>query len=139
MKYTVKRSLPPGFTLVEVMVAMVITLIVMGGAYRTLTDENVNHDQSEKILDMQNNARVALERITRDVRRAGSLGCGGNLVANTIKNTVIIDPPATTFVNDYTIASNLAVPPGWNWDGGQSILSMLKDLALGGTNVNFLS
>ena len=134
MKFTKKRGLPPGFTLVEVMVSMVIALIVMGGVYRTLADEDINHDRSEKILDMQNNARVAIERIARDVRRIGSFGCGGTLAASTLKNTGLmstVPPTETTFVNQYTA--------GVLWDGSEAILSSLVTAAGGGTSINFLS
>ena len=75
-----------GYTLVEIMVAMVITLIVMGGVYRALVDDTVSQEQGEKILEMQSNARIVLDRIARDVRRTGFLGCGGTQVANTLSN-----------------------------------------------------
>jgi prepilin-type N-terminal cleavage/methylation domain-containing protein len=128
MKFVKKSYLPPGFTLVEIMVSMVITLIVMGGVYRTLADEDINHDRSEKILDMQNNARSAMERIARDVRRTGSLGCGGELAKNTLKNSVTTD---TAFISQYTA--------GAPWTGGEAILSTLVTAAGAGTSINFLS
>lgn len=131
-----KRCLPPGYTLVEIMISMVIALIVMGGVYRTLADEDINHDQSEKILDMQNNARVAIERIARDVRRTGSLGCGGTLASSTLNNWTIAE---TDFINKYTIASTTAVPPGLDWNGTKAILSVLKDTDVPVANVNYLS
>jgi type IV pilus assembly protein PilW len=65
-----------GYTLVEVMVAMVISLIVLGGVYKAITDESINLAKDEAVLDMQNNARVALARIGGDLRRAGFFGCG---------------------------------------------------------------
>jgi type IV pilus assembly protein PilW len=68
-----------GFTLVEVMVAMVISLIVLGGVYRAITDETINFAKDEAVLDMQNNARVAIARIAGDLWRTGFFGCGGKL------------------------------------------------------------
>jgi type IV pilus assembly protein PilW len=70
-----------GFTLVEVMVAMVISLIVLGGVYRAITDETINLAREEAVLDMQNNARVAIAMIAGDVRRAGFFGCGAGKVS----------------------------------------------------------
>lgn len=134
MGYAQKKYLPPGFTLVEIMVAMVITLIVMGGVYQTLRDEDVNHDRSEKILDMQNNARVALERVVRDIRRTGSLGCGGDLAANTLSNTVTTE---TDFIQRLTV--NPASPSPDNWLADKPILSTLVDKAGAGSGINFLS
>lgn len=135
MNFLTQRHSPPGFTLVEVMVAMLITFIVMGGVYRTLSDEGVSHERSEKILDMQNNARVALERIVRDVRRTGFLGCGGTLDTDNLMNSVTTP---TTFVNKYTVGEVLVDPPGLYREYNEEILPLLKGLAAGGTPVNFL-
>ena len=96
---------PRGYTLVEIMVAMVITLIVMGGVYRAMVDENVNQERSENILDMQNNARVAMAGMVKDIRRAGFLGCGGDLAANTLTNI----GSNSSYINGLTIAQ---APPG---------------------------
>ena len=80
------RQKQSGYTLVEIMVAMVITLIVMGGVYNTLTTETVNTEKEQMLIDMQMNARVILDRIARDIRAAGFEGCGGTLAANTLSN-----------------------------------------------------
>jgi len=116
-----KRCLPPGYTLVEIMVAVFITLVVMGGVYRTLRDESVNQERSEQILDMQNNARVALDRIARDVRRAGFLGCSGIPKANTLNNR-----GPNSWVQPFTIA-DATLPGGADWDGGGAILTQVVD------------
>lgn len=119
MNFPLQRHNPRGFTLVEIMVSMLIALIVMGGVYRTLSDESIEHDRSEKILDMQNNARVAMGRIVKDVRRAGFLGCGGEPVA--------IMPIA--FGTDATRIGQLtiAAPTVRNMQNYSSILKQLID------------
>lgn len=81
------RQKQSGYTLVEIMVAMVITLIVMGGVYNTLTTETVNTEKEQMRIDMQMSARLILDRIARDIRAAGFEGCGGTLAANTLKNS----------------------------------------------------
>ena len=68
-----------GYSLVEVMVAMVISLIVLAGVYKTITDETIMVERDEAVLDMQNNARAAMARIAGDLRRTGFFGCGGKL------------------------------------------------------------
>jgi type IV pilus assembly protein PilW len=99
-----------GFTLVEVMVAMVISLIVLGGVYKAITDETVNLAKEEAVLDMQNNARVALARISGDIRRAGFFGCGakkrsypaGGSFPASIPDTIDFSPdaPASSTTSD---------------------------------------
>jgi prepilin-type N-terminal cleavage/methylation domain-containing protein len=111
MNFSLQRHNPPGFTLVEIMVSMVIALIVMGGVYQTLVDESVEHDRSEKILDMQNNARVVLGRLTRDVRNAGFLSCGGDQLVNTLPNA----GTGATMIGELTVARVpvlVSDPPG---------------------------
>jgi len=119
-----------GYTLVEIMVAMLIIFIVMGGVYRTISDETLNMDRQEKILDMQNNARVVIERLTRDLRRTGFMGCGGVLSANTVANTGT--GTDATWVDQYTQAVN---PPGQDWNGNTS---MLDEIRAHRVNVDYL-
>ena len=100
------RQKQSGYTLVEIMVAMVITLIVMGGVYNTLTTETVNTEKEQMRIDMQMNARVILDRIARDIRAAGFKGCGGTLAANTLSNN-----GATDVLQTYTTTGTTATLP----------------------------
>lgn len=118
----------PGYTLVEIMVSLLIVFIIMGGVSRTITDETVNMDRQEKILDMQNNVRAVMERLSRDLRRTGSMGCGGEQTANTLSNA----GSNNTWVNQYTQAVS---PPGQDWDG---LSSMLGEIMTNGVNVDYL-
>lgn len=81
-----RRHKQSGYTLVEIMVAMVITLIVMGGVYNTFTRETVNTEKEQMRIDMQMSGRVILDLISRDIRAAGFEGCKGTLAANTLSN-----------------------------------------------------
>ena len=89
-----------GYSLVEVMVAMVISLIVLSGVYRVITDETVNAAREEAVLDMQNNARVAMARIAGDLRRTGFFGCGGKLSADTVTGGYTYPPTSIVFTNN---------------------------------------
>ena len=60
-----------GYTLVEIMVVMLISFIVLGGVYKAITTESIEMDKEEIILDMQLNARAALDIIAADIRKAG--------------------------------------------------------------------
>jgi len=61
----------PGFTLIELMIAMVVGLIVLGAVYNLFTVQNKQLGNQEIITEMQQNARIAMDMITRDVRLAG--------------------------------------------------------------------
>ena len=86
------------------MVALFISVIVMGGIYKAIQDETINLEKDEAILDMQNNVRVALERITKDLRKTGFFGCGGTEIYKPASFT--FPPAAITFAGDDSDSSN---------------------------------
>jgi len=60
-----------GFTLIELMVAVVIALIVMGGTYYAFQFQHRAYITEEKITEMQQNLRAAMLMLERDIRWAG--------------------------------------------------------------------
>jgi type IV pilus assembly protein PilW len=60
-----------GFTLVELMIAMALGLIVLGAMYSVFTIQNKHFSNQEQIVEMQQNARMAIEIIGREIRMAG--------------------------------------------------------------------
>jgi prepilin-type N-terminal cleavage/methylation domain-containing protein len=61
-----------GFSMVELMVAMTITLIVSGAIYGLLTSGNTAFRREPELADRQQNIRVAMDLISRDVYNAGA-------------------------------------------------------------------
>lgn len=68
---TRKRPSSAGFSLIEVMVAMVIFLIVTGAIFGLLQAGRVDKSRSSTRTDMLKNARVAIHLIGRDALNAG--------------------------------------------------------------------
>jgi type IV pilus assembly protein PilW len=62
---------PAGFTLVELMIAMLLGIIVLGAMYGVFTIQNKHLTNQEQIVEMQQNARMAIDHITREIRMAG--------------------------------------------------------------------
>jgi prepilin-type N-terminal cleavage/methylation domain-containing protein len=60
-----------GFTLMEVMIAMVIFLVVTGAIYGLLRAGNLDRNRSSRRTDTLKNARAALQLIGRDAVNAG--------------------------------------------------------------------
>lgn len=60
-----------GFTLVELLVAMAVGLVVLGAMYAVFTMQNRELIQQDMVTAMQQNARAALEMMTREIRMAG--------------------------------------------------------------------
>ena len=76
-----------GFTLVELMVAMVIGLLILGGVSVMLINSNRNYNTTDSNARLQENARFAIQFITSDLRRAGYFGCSDDIsVVNSTLN-----------------------------------------------------
>jgi type IV pilus assembly protein PilW len=61
----------PGFTLIELIIAMAVGLIVLGAVYGVFTIQNKSFKTQEQIVEMQQNTRVAMDMMTREIRMAG--------------------------------------------------------------------
>jgi prepilin-type N-terminal cleavage/methylation domain-containing protein len=60
-----------GFTLVELMVAVVLSAIAVVAIYRGYTSFSQSSDAQEQIIEMQQNLRIGMQWIEKDLRRAG--------------------------------------------------------------------
>lgn len=65
-----KRTIS-GFTLVELIIAMAIGLIILGALYSVFTMQNRTLSIQEQMTEMQQNARIGMEIMLRDIRMAG--------------------------------------------------------------------
>lgn len=71
-----------GFTLVELMIAMVLGLIVIGGVIAMFIGTQQTSRTQEASSRVQETGRLAVELIARDARQAGFHGCRGGDVNN---------------------------------------------------------
>ena len=60
-----------GFSLIELMIAMVVTLIVTGAIYGLLAGGNSAFRREPELADRQQNARIAMAMIATDIENAG--------------------------------------------------------------------
>jgi len=65
-------SVSDGFTLVEVLISMMITLIVMSAVFGLLSRGQATFRREPEIADMQQTARSALDMVSRDALQAGA-------------------------------------------------------------------
>lgn len=90
-----------GFTLVELMIAIVISSIIMLGVVSLYSTSRKGHKTNEAIARIQENMRFAANMITRDIRMAGYAGCKSGSVSNVLKDTSSLptnfDNPVTGF------------------------------------------
>jgi type IV pilus assembly protein PilW len=64
-----------GFTLVEILVAVVISLFLIAGAVQMYVANKQTYRFNDALARMQENGRYALERMGSDLRMAGFWGC----------------------------------------------------------------
>ena len=67
--YRLKRC--KGLTLIELLVAMAISAVLIAAIYRTFIGQHRTYTAQEQVVDMQQNARVAINRMMREIRMAG--------------------------------------------------------------------
>ena len=78
-----------GFTIIELVAAMAITMMIMGATATALFSGNKNQTVADELADGRRNARLALKLLERDIRGAGSqvfdtvTPCGGTIFAAT--------------------------------------------------------
>ncbi len=88
-----------GFTLIEIMAAVLISSILMLGAMQMFINTKQTYDLQSQMAKMQNNARFIMDELTREIRMAGYFGCNAT-------------PPVTTAATPITVTELLGTTDG---------------------------
>jgi type IV pilus assembly protein PilW len=84
----VRLSRASGFTLIELMVAMLLGLVVIAGVGSLFLSNQQVYRSNKALSDVQDSARIAFEMMARDVRAAGLSGCeNSGRIANVVKGS----------------------------------------------------
>src|SRR4030042_1712384 len=73
---------PKGVTLLELLIALLISAILIAGIYRTFIYQQRTYATQEQVADMQQNVRVAINRMIREIRMVGFGGKNENTNGN---------------------------------------------------------
>lgn len=98
-----------GFSLVELMIAITLALIVVGAIGYFYLGTRQAYRSTDNLSQLQENQRVALDVIARDIRMAGYVGCV-NIAGSQIN--VIANPPAPS-TTPSTMAQIYKDGAGW--------------------------
>jgi type IV pilus assembly protein PilW len=71
-----------GFTLIEVLIAMAVSLIILGSAYSVFISQQKSTVVQTNVSDIHQNLRAAMDFLVRDIRMAGYSGTDISGVAN---------------------------------------------------------
>jgi len=145
-----------GVTLIELLIALVLSAILTGGIYRTFIHQQKSYTTREQVADMQQNVRVAINRVMREIRMAGF----GNIqavlpvtfpgIGRTYPNVVNSDAPvagALTIVSAIGGTAILTAQPGGPLASNQIQVNTLADfdtnnkryLSIGGLESHFIT
>jgi type IV pilus assembly protein PilW len=101
-----------GFTLIELLIGIAISGIVVTAFYGLYVAQSKSYTTQDQVAEMQQNARVAIDMIVRDVRMAGfgkpAVAVNGFLNAITAGNNVNNSTDQITVVAAYDEVSTLA-------------------------------
>lgn len=75
-----------GFSLVELMVALTLGLVIIGGVISIFLANQQAFRTTEGLNRLQENARISFELMARELRQAGGNPCGTRRVANVLRS-----------------------------------------------------
>ena len=98
------KSKSPGFTLVELMVAITIGLIILAVLSQVYVGSKRTYRSQEALSRLQENGRYAIDFLGRDLRVAGYMGCiGPGAAFNNIANPISGWTPLNTTTSPPTL------------------------------------
>lgn len=110
-----RRDAVGGLTLVELMIAMMLGLLVVGSASAIFISNRQTYRATEGLGRVQENGRMAFELLSRDLREAGGTPCGNAERQEPLKIVNILTNPTTrwwTNWNNGITGYEAAIPGG---------------------------
>ncbi len=98
---TRSRQRQHGLSIIEIMVAITVSLILLAGVVQILVSSKQTYQVQDVVGRLQENGRFAIDFITNETRAAGYMGCS-NLWRT---DPVIVTNPAVTFDSDNILQS----------------------------------
>jgi len=119
------RSRFDGFTLVEMMVAITISLIILVAVSSLFVSTKRTYNEQDRQAKMQEGARFALNFLTYDLRQAGYFGCLDDINTQTVNSTV--NASASLFLNALIPIEGIENAAGsWHPSGNTTLPAGIK-------------
>ena len=130
-----------GLSLIELMIALVLGLLITAGVIQVFVANKQTYRVTDAHSRLQDNARFALEILSRDIRSAGYSGCR---VTEKMNVTQIANAPIPTEMTENTMITGIEADSATTWNtgvpvalgaviGGTDIISMQHGTSCGGT------
>ena len=111
------RNSQRGFSLVELMIALLITALVMAGVYTTFVVQQRSFTAQDQVAETQGSSKIAFDMIVNDIRNAG-YGYPGDEA-----------PRINGFTGAVTINDPSLSPPGPNGSDFLTLIGGFRDIA----------
>jgi prepilin-type N-terminal cleavage/methylation domain-containing protein len=119
-----------GFTLIELLISMAILGVVLASLTSLFVSQSRHHTAQNEILQMQGNARAAMEFVTRTIRGGSAdAGAGGIRICNTL-NGGICNPSINSgrIIENIILIENMGTSThAFQLDGTNRTLDYRKD------------
>lgn len=111
-----------GLTLIEMMVALALSLFLLAGITYVVVNSNKNYNTTDSLSRLQENARFAMEFLARDLRRTGYVGCANEVTSvHSTLNDGAMGPSFTVIPIDGV--DNLGTNSAWAGSGDNVVLA----------------
>lgn len=129
-----------GLSLVELMIAMLLGLILVGGVIEVFLSSRASYRLSSALSEVQENGRFAMNFIVHDARQAGYSGCNADInpVNALDTDSPDYDPSVLSFqygVNGYDGSGTAAATTSWSPNLTAPLYTNLTNKPIPGTDV----
>jgi len=115
-----------GFTLIELMISIVISSVIVAAGYTVLTTTHKATISNERAVGTQQNVRVAMELIARDIKQAGfGMPMAPNTPVGGTAGNCATDATGTTTAAIRPVDNNSAIPLTAVNDTGADTISLV--------------
>lgn len=87
------RKKSQGLALIELMIAMVLGLVIIGAVTGVLLSNTQSFRTTKSLSQIQDSARLGFEVMARDIRQVGSIPCGNDVAVTNILTAAQTAPP----------------------------------------------
>jgi len=141
MKYSCLRRIQKGLTLIELMIAMLLGIFLIGGVIQIFLSSKQTYRMQENLSRIQENGRFAMHFIEQDARMTGSVGCNSQTaIISTLTTPTPFLYNFSTAIEGFEATSPTVWAPVINADiigplGGSDVLTIRRSSDQGFTVV----
>jgi prepilin-type N-terminal cleavage/methylation domain-containing protein len=95
-----------GLTLIELLISLVLTAIIGGALYQGLINQSRSFVQQDQVAEAQQNCRVAMDNMLRELRMSGYCMAYQDASNNTVSDKGIALGTSVTTINGTTVQTN---------------------------------